>query len=250
MISNETINKEIRSCCNIDKYKVLNRNSTIEIINGGANESDIQAVYITDSYLNEFPKFFEKFLSIIKLKISSSGFGEVEKLCGSKTTLLDINNSFLGGNFLSLSECVELTKLSVTSSNLETIEWKNANKLIQIKLFSNKINEIPEYSFSSMENLEEVDFHENQITHIDGDLFKNNPKLKKVDFSKNNLKTVGSDIFDGNLVLSNLKFVNSGCMNKWGKNDFPKFIEELTTSCAMSPSTDAPIDETTIFDSI
>lgn len=239
-------------CCKIDKLIILNRNSTIGKINGGDNDVEVQAIYVKDSYLNEFPRFFDKFPLASEVKISSSGFGEVEKLCGSKTTLLDVNDSFLGGNFLSLCECVELTKLSVTNSNLQTIELKNAIKLTHIKLFSNKINEIPEYSFSSMENLEEVDFHENQITQIEGDLFKNNQKLKKVDFSENNLKTVGSNIFDGNPALINLKFMNSGCMNKWGKNkkDIPKFIEELTISCAMSPRTDAPLAETTVFDSV
>lgn len=86
------------------------------------------------------------------------------------------------------------------------------------------------------DKLKELGLFNNSLEEIDADLFEFAPNLKTIDLSSNNIKFVGKDAFAKLKYLQTLRFQGNSCLSN---DDLPldELIKEIERSCKPIEST-------------
>lgn len=100
-----------------------------------------------------------------------------------------------------------LVSLDVSTSTIAKIDrlcFKNMEKLNDLRLFYNNIEELPGDVFADLRQLEILNLAKNQLTQLPNELFASLLKLKILRLNENQLKTINADVFKHNLQLREL----------------------------------------------
>lgn len=146
----------------------------------------------------QIPSNFEstvntKNITTVSVEAGSSVFTEDFDICELFPNLKEFEISrsgrmeYLDENLF--KKCVQLQKISLTSSSIQDIKtniFKTNILLKELSLENNEIKFLEHWIFSTLKNLKTLNLSHNQLVIIDPDLLRN-LKLEKLDLSNNNL---------------------------------------------------------------
>ncbi len=91
---------------------------------------------------------------------------------------------------------------------------KSFNKVKEILLKENGIQQIEDEAFHELEDLEEIDLSFNQIKSINKELFSHNPKLRVIKLDRNKIFMIQRDSFKQLPKLKDLDLLGNECISR------------------------------------
>jgi Leucine-rich repeat (LRR) protein len=162
----------------------------------------LEYVYLSDS--SERDKFTFDGTDEEKLEVTKFSFEHIPKIDYIPLEIFTV--------FPSLNEIeIEFSKIPILKENLFTVECE---KIEMLHLNWNDIEIIERKAFYHLKNLVEIKLYENKIESIPENIFQTNLKLEIVYFQNNQIKALNPVIFKHLKYLREVDFSSNRCANK------------------------------------
>ncbi|CAO1294525.1 unnamed protein product, partial [Diamesa serratosioi] len=201
-------------------YVNLERNICIDSYYHG----NVQKIEIYDANIKRIPKNIGLLFNLTHFTMINTDLVEIESQ--DFNGMQDLEVLDLTGNrieLVSIDAFSILTKLKLFSLSYNQLEeisngvFSNNLNLEQIFLNRNKIKFLGSALFSGLDKLIhviELHLYHNLLEEIPNGVFSNNLELKTIDLWDNKIKFIGSSVFDGLTKLNDVDLDGNVCINK------------------------------------
>ncbi|CAG9772395.1 unnamed protein product [Ceutorhynchus assimilis] len=175
-------------------------------------ECSIETVDLSFNQIDDVNLVFENAL-ISKLNLSSNKISELSSFGFASLEWLDLSFNNLKLNNYSFANCLGLTTLNLSSSNISQIEdlaFMNLSSLTYLNLNNNSIQYLNANIFKPLKAIEEISLNNNQLTIIDEYVFSFLP-LNSLNINENRIGSIQPNAFYN---LSNIQIINMNYNNE------------------------------------